>query len=204
MNLPQKKVDGLNMVIDMAVCLTTKEFERYSDIGTFRATGETWKLNGEMKSVHAWFSVDQLQAHGETVRLGFGRYGTKENKENGIFYKMEIKEEGEGRSVKGTISYSVVGIEIKGVKYRIKKDALAPDNTPIMASHTANYVGKSQKNSTIFQFFRKILKEGLLEFEKVGKHLEKIPEAKPRTRKKANVEVKQTRQTRKTAEKKEA
>lgn len=179
MHLPQLKVVDFKNLINVAICLTTKEFPLYEGSQNFKATGESITLNNEPKSVHAWVTIDQLQAEKIVQRLGFGKYGTESNKKNVIHYTMKLNEKGEGSTVNGDITYIIQSVEINGVKYAIKKGSTLPSGAPISTEFKETYHNKSSKNSTLFKFLRKLVYNDYFQFEKVGAHLEAMDKAAP-------------------------
>jgi hypothetical protein len=185
MHLPQLKVLDRKTIINVPILCGTKEFDQYSEINSLTASGETFKSTSStsskynLASVHAWVNIDQLQADGIITKLGFGRWETELSEKNGIHYTMKIDETGEGKYVKGKITYNIVAVEVNGKKYTVKNDHKLPNGTEMQTSFEMTYNGKSAKNSTLFGFLRRIIYNGLLQFDKVD-HLE-LMVAKPKT-----------------------
>lgn len=177
MHLPQIKVPDMKTVINVPILLSTKEFPILSEYNSFKATGEVFKSAGEnsaynLAPIHAWVNIDQLQGEmNAATRLGFGMYESDLDKKNGLYYTMKLDEKGEGRHVSGTITYTIVAVMVKGKKYAVKKDHKLPNGTTIQTKFEFSYNGKSAKNSTLFKLLRKLIANGLLQFEKTT-HLE--------------------------------
>lgn len=195
MHLPQVKVLDRKTVINVPILCGTKEFDQYSDYNSLKALGEIFKGGTASKynlaPIHAWVNIDQLQANGVPTRMGFGRFETEMSEKNGIWYTMEIDETGEGKYVKGKITYNIVAVEVDGKKYTVNKDNKLPDGTEMATSFELTYNGKSAKNSTLFGFLRRIVWNGLLQFDKVDHLTPMKPKAtpKPKAPKAASVDI---------------
>lgn len=201
MNIVQQKVNGMKTVINIALTFSSKEMTDFAlDMGFEPIKGEKMIVRGEELPTYAIFSLDQIQGHNEVAFLGFDKTQEDREEANGIYYRMEMEENGEGKAVNGKITYIPLQIKLSGKLYNVDANFKLPNGETLTTRFEEAYNGKSAKNSTLFHMVRKLIKNGYITPKALAPFYKAVEEEKE-VKAKAPKAPKQVRQTSKSKEK---